>query len=190
MAADPKFRTLMARLQAGSEEAARELVETYGWHVIRAVRRRLNPVLRSKYDSTDFTQAVWASFFADPAAGPAFDSPGSLVTFLKRVAAHKLADAWRARGPGGPRDVGRERHFDSVPIDALHRAAAGDVTPGEAVIAGDEWERFLDGQPPRYREILILLRRGHTHAEIARCLGISAKTVQRLVRRVAPGYAS
>jgi DNA-binding NarL/FixJ family response regulator len=43
---------------------------------------------------------------------------------------------------------------------------------------------MLEHQPPSYRRILVLLRLGHTHGEIAEQLGIHEKTVQRLIRRI------
>ena len=64
------FVALMRRVREGSEAAAWELVDKYGGHLRRAVRRVLNPMLRSKFDSLDFVQLVWDSFFRrrDPGA--------------------------------------------------------------------------------------------------------------------------
>ena len=57
------FRRLMQRVRDGSEEAVWDLVSVYGEAIRRAVRRVLNRNLRSKFDSLDFVQLVWKSFF-------------------------------------------------------------------------------------------------------------------------------
>jgi DNA-binding NarL/FixJ family response regulator len=57
-------------------------------------------------------------------------------------------------------------------------AFAGDVPPG----AGTDPE--LDQLTPREREVLRLLARGYTYKEIARRLGVSAKTVESHVSSV------
>ena len=65
--ANDEFRALMQRLREGSDEAAWQLVEQYGEPIRRAVRRALSARLRPQFDSLDFVQLVWSSFFA-PAA--------------------------------------------------------------------------------------------------------------------------
>jgi DNA-binding NarL/FixJ family response regulator len=62
-------------------------------------------------------------------------------------------------------------------------------TPSQLALAEDQWEQLLKDQPPHYRLILTLLRQGDTHAEIARKVGVSERTVRRLVRKLDPGSA-
>ena len=66
MVQSSEFRDAIDQICSGSEEAAWNFIETYGPHIQRVVRRRLHQSLRSKFDSVDFVQMVWASFFADP----------------------------------------------------------------------------------------------------------------------------
>jgi len=61
---------LIARVRAGDQAAAAELVRDYEPHVRRAVRIQLrDPRLRSVFDSADICQSVMASFFARLALG-------------------------------------------------------------------------------------------------------------------------
>src|SRR5688572_23874581 len=60
------FSTLMQCVREGSADATKELLDRYGPHVLRVVRRKLNRKLRPKFDSVDFVQDVWASFFTTP----------------------------------------------------------------------------------------------------------------------------
>src|SRR5689334_11464718 len=51
----------LARIQAGDEEAARDLLTRYEAEVRLVVRRQLPRLLRSRFDSLDFLQSVWGS---------------------------------------------------------------------------------------------------------------------------------
>ena len=103
-----EFQELMRRLRAGSEDAAREIVARYGNAIRRAIRRRLNPLLRSKFDSADFTQRVWASFFPTPSNLHA-TSPQELMDYLLAVARHDVDNENRRRLEYKEYDVERER---------------------------------------------------------------------------------
>src|ERR1051326_6827453 len=76
-----RFRALMRAAEGGSEEAARELYETYVKYVLRCVRHRLWHRLRSKFDSQDFVQQVWASFFDDRGSLPEFETREDLIAY-------------------------------------------------------------------------------------------------------------
>src|SRR5579864_1112444 len=86
-APDDPFRSLLRRVLTGCPEAAEELHRDYGDHIIRVVRRRLPRRLRPKFDSVDFAQDVWASFFQ---AEHDFKGPEHLMAFLTRVARTKV----------------------------------------------------------------------------------------------------
>src|SRR5215211_2626321 len=77
-----EFRELLTRAQQGSEDAARELYEKYVAHVLRCVRNRMWRRLRSKFDSQDFVQSVWKSFFHDGGKLPDFQTPADLMSYL------------------------------------------------------------------------------------------------------------
>src|SRR5258708_5874829 len=89
------FASLMRRVQEGDEDAAWELLDEYGPHIIRAVRRVLTDRMRSKVDSTDFAQSVWASFFANVATADRFDRPEALMAYLGRLARNKVIEEFR-----------------------------------------------------------------------------------------------
>src|SRR5262245_27253345 len=86
------FRTLMTRARDGSQQAARELFERYGQRLLDAIRRRLRHPLRTRFDSADFAQDVWASFFTG-ALERHFDNADELLAYLARMAKNKVCDA-------------------------------------------------------------------------------------------------
>src|SRR5271170_5545939 len=103
-----EFACLMQRVSAGSQDAARELVERYGAHILRIVRRNLNRRLRAKFDSADFVQAVWASFIALPLDRYNFEQSEALVGFLFHLARNKVVEAVRQRLQTQKYNINRE----------------------------------------------------------------------------------
>jgi RNA polymerase sigma factor (sigma-70 family) len=181
----PSFQRLMEQLRSGSADAPGELLDRYGAHVLRVIRHRLDQRLRQEFDSADFLQDVWKSFFQALPPGRTFDGPEALIAYLAQVARHKVVDACRRRATHA-RDARRERPLDApdgVPAGAV--AAAG-ATPSQEAAANDLWERLVEGLPPQHRRIVALLREGRSHAEIARELRVDRKTVYNLVRRLTP----
>src|SRR6185436_19906947 len=89
----------LARIQAGDEAAARELLTRYESEVRLVVRRQLPRLLRSRFDSLDFLQSVWGSFFVRVRGGaPEFEDSRHLVAFLARAAKNKVIDEYRRAG--------------------------------------------------------------------------------------------
>ncbi len=179
-----KFAFLMAGVRSGSEESVRELLDLYGDHIYRAVRRRLNQQMRSKFDSQDFVQAVWASFFANLPVITHFSRPESLVAFLARVASNKVIDECRRRMQTQKADVTRERSVESTNASPRVSLATTEPSASEVAIANEQWGLLVKGQPPHYRRILELRAKGATNDEIADQLDLSEKTVRRVIRKL------
>jgi RNA polymerase sigma factor (sigma-70 family) len=178
-----EFEQLMRRVRAGCPEAARELFERYGDSVRRVVRARLHQRLRSQYDSADFTQSVWKSFFRIQADRIAFNTPEELVAFLSAIAHNKVIDVFRSRLQAGKRDCSRELPFAFHFGDEKEEPpAARQPTPSQEAIAQEHWERLVEGQPEVVRRALEMLREGHSHREVARCLGVTPKMITRLLQ--------
>ncbi len=179
---DDEFARLVGRIREGSEEAMVELVEKYGHHVYRAVRRRLNRAMRSKFDSGDFVQAVWASFFESRERVLEFPSAKHLILFLARIAHNKVVDEIRRCLTLHGKNIKRE-----VPLDqaGLERTL---ISPGptasEVVMADERLQQMTTRQADRFREIVELRRAGATHFEIAAAMGVNPKTVQRVLARL------
>lgn len=183
------FAELMKRVCTGSQGASRELVERYGAHIIRIIRRKLHRSLRQKFDSTDFVQAVWASFFALPLDNYNFDHSEALVAFLMGLARNKVVETVRQRLQSQKYNVNRERSLDETPGRYSDCLATCGPTPEEIAIAREEWDRLLEGQPAHYQQMLIALRDGDTQQEVARRLGMNERTVRRVLGKLAPGSA-
>jgi RNA polymerase sigma-70 factor (ECF subfamily) len=179
-----EFERLLADIREGSEDAVRRLLDRYGRHILTVIRQKLDVSMRSVFDSLDFFQDVWASFFAGDRER-AFRDPNALIKFLVSVARNKVTDEMRRRLQGGKYNVSREHSLDgSARVEAA--ALADELpAPGEQAMAREEWERLLEGRPLYQRQILELLRQGYTHEEIAAELKVNERTVRRLIQRIA-----
>jgi RNA polymerase sigma factor (sigma-70 family) len=184
---DAEFDELMREVLAGSEDAAEVLFRDYGPYLIQAIRRKLSKRIRSKFDSLDFAQDVWASFFTgEPKT---FSTRAELVAFLTRVAENKVIDTTRRQLNTHKHDVRRERSLDdSTRFDKEDLHAEG-PTPSQIMMSKEEWRIFLNKQPLIYRRVFVLLRDGVTQEQIAAKLGISKRTVQRVAQDYPVGAA-
>jgi RNA polymerase sigma factor (sigma-70 family) len=182
-----RFDQLMRGIQEGSEDARRELIEIYGDHILRVVRRRLHQQMRRQYDSQDFEQAVWASFFGISGDQLTFRTPEELNRYLVTMTVNKLAEAFRQKMQMQRHDVQRERSLQAL---AGTRAEADkrQATPSKFVAADEFWQRILTAcdkaRDEQSRRVFVMLREGHTYDEIAAETGLHVKVIQRLVRDV------
>jgi len=181
---ESEFRSLLDEVAAGSNDAARQLTEQYGRHVVRAVRRYLNTSLRSKVDSQDFVQAIWASFLMDQSALSRIETPRALIAFLSRVARNKVLNECSRRLGTQAYDIRRERSIQrSEGVSAV--LYSRDPSPSQAAVANETRKRLFEGNPEHYQVIVALRLEGNTYTEIAQKTQVSVRTVQRVLDRVA-----
>ena len=180
---DQNFDQLLADLRDGSEEAAWQLIEQYGPHIHRVVRRHLNRRLRGKFDSVDFVQSVWASFFREPEQIQGFRSPEQIVAYLAAAARFKVVDETRRRLGTKKHDVMREESWSESKIEEQENVCVG-PTPDDVAIAREAWNRLVGSETTRHREIVRLRIAGNTYGEIAQKLDIHERTARKVVDRL------
>lgn len=174
------FQALLRQVQQGSHEAARELYETYVDHVLRGVRVRLWHRMRSKFDSQDFVQQVWASFFDGRERLPDFDTPEALVNYLLGMAYNKVTGEGRHLQTQ-KHDIQREQRIATA---AGPHPVSRDPTPSAVAVYHEQYDRLVDRQPPRVKRIVELRLDGKTFEEIAAELEIDESTARRVIKRL------
>jgi RNA polymerase sigma-70 factor (ECF subfamily) len=180
------FQALIARVRAGDEQAASELVRRYEPMVRRAARVRLgDPRLRQVLDSVDICQSVMASFFVRAALGQyELNEPDQLLKLLATMARNKLAN--QARGQrAARRDV---RRVEGGAVEAAE-IPGHDPSPSRYIAARELLEKARDCLSPAELQVLELRQEGKEWAEVAAALGGSPEALRmklaRAVRRAA-----
>jgi RNA polymerase sigma-70 factor (ECF subfamily) len=179
-----EFRQAIERICAGDAEAAWDFIVTYGPHIQRVVRHRLHQKLRPKFDSMDFVQMVWASFFADPRRIAGMREPAELIGYLVTMARNKVIDESRRRLKYQKHNVNRECSLEDVDLSTvkLHQRPE---TPSQIAMARERWLRILRGRPERTRRAMELRVNGASFGEIGAALGIHERTAREMVRSFA-----
>jgi RNA polymerase sigma-70 factor (ECF subfamily) len=178
---------LVRGLRANDQQAAAEVFARFSTRLIALARKRLGGTLRRKVDAEDVLQSAYGSFFAR-AAGGQFDLAdwGGLWALLVRITlrkcGHRLEEFRSAR-----RDLRREVPMGATGDDsvAAWEPLARTPSPAEAAILAETVEgllRALDDE--RHRQVVVLSLQGHELAEIAREVGLSERTVYRVLEKI------
>jgi RNA polymerase sigma factor (sigma-70 family) len=176
------FRQLLSQAEQGDADAARRLLKEFGPHVVRAIRRHLPPDMRSEFDSLDFAQAVWGSFFAQRQQLAHLEDPEQFIGLLAQMARHKVLMEHRKRYATSKRDKTREERQISDPID--EQVLANDPTPSQVAVANDLCRALVADHPQRYQAILEQRLQGRSHEEIAQLLHMHERSVRRVLDRM------
>ena len=177
------FAGLMQRVREGSDEAVFELLEMCEEDIYHSVRRKLNRQLRAKFDSEDFVQAVWATFFAHLSDISKFASRDSLIGYLVRVAGNKVMEEFRRKLMTQKYNLNRECPLDEGNNFVAQSVRSREPSPSDTVILKEQWNRSFDRLSPRDRRIIQLHANQIKGGEIAQELGVHKKTVYRVLRK-------
>jgi RNA polymerase sigma factor (sigma-70 family) len=173
----------LKRIQAGDESAARELLQRYEPEVRLVVRRQLPRLLRSRFDSLDFLQSVWGSFFRRMRDAPTdFEDSRHLVAFLARAAKNKVIDEYR-RAASLKNDMHREEPLWG---DGRRPKEVADPidSPSEVAQAHEVFDRLHALLPEERKTMLELKAEGLSSKDIGERLGVSERTVQRVLEEL------
>ena len=179
-----EFASLISRIRAGSLEAAWDLTERYGPHVHRVVRRVLDSRLRSQFDSADFVQSMWGSFFRHPSQIRSFQTPDDLIRYLVSIARNKVIDRYNSAFKTQKRNLGRTTSLRDSAVKDEALLDRSQPSPLEFAMARERWDRLFANQPLHYQKILQLRIMGNSYVEIADQLKMSERNVRRVIGRL------
>ncbi len=184
MPVDDDFAELMMRAKAGDQAAIRVFLTRFDREVQMMVRARLPKKLRNQYDSADFVQAVWQSFFSDlPEHAPDFEKSVHLRKYLSGVVRNKIYEQHRRLTRTEKYDVLREErlYIRRGDRDVPREVVSSDPSPSQAAQAGDRLEQLTAGRSPQEVDVIRLRRQGMTFEEIAAETGVKERTARRII---------
>ncbi len=175
MSSDP-LDSLLEKLTGGDTVAAAQVFLAYEPYLRMVVRRHLSPGLRTKFDSVDIVQSVWADLLRGfREAGWRFADAAHLRAFLVRLTRHRFIDRLRQHR----RAVEREQPLTGDDWEEL--LPAPDAQPAELAQADELWQEMLELCPPEHRELLRLKREGAPTSEVAARTGLHEGSVRRIL---------
>jgi RNA polymerase sigma factor (sigma-70 family) len=187
VSSDPSFDDLMARLRAGQNDAATQVVNRFAGHLVALARKHLDPRVLQKVDPEDVLQSVFRSFFVRYPSGQfgGFESWDNLWAILAVITMRKCGrrmDYFHA----ACRDIRREVTGQAAPDESTRDVGARDdePTPSEAAMLTETVERLMRSLEGRHREILALSLQGYPPPDISGRLGCTERTVYRVLERV------
>jgi RNA polymerase sigma-70 factor (ECF subfamily) len=174
------FRDLIARIRAGDEKAAAELVRHYEPTIRRVARVRLvDARLRRSFDSMDICQSVFASFFVRAALGQyELEQPQQLLKLLVNMSRKKLIDRVREE-TAERRDHRRLAAGGLVGTDVAARAAS----PSEEVAGAELLDEFRRRLTDEERQLAELRAAGKDWPQIAAECGGTAEALRKKLAR-------
>jgi RNA polymerase sigma factor (sigma-70 family) len=186
---DEGFTDLMARAKAGDQAAIREFLSRFDREVQMMVRALLPKKLRNQYDSVDFAQAVWQSFFSDlPQEAPEFENARHLRKYLAGVVRNKVHEQHRRLTRSQKYDIWREErlYIRKGGQDVPREVVSPDPSPSQAAQASDRLAQLTAGRSQHEVDVIRLRRQGMTFEEIASVTGIKERTARRIIESARP----
>ena len=167
------LHALLEAVKAGDVAAAQRFIDRYESEILLVVRR-MRRNRRFLFDSDDYAQDVWASFFRQIRDLPPLEQPGALVNYLRMMARNKVIDHDRRARAAAKR---LERR---VP---LRQVAAWDpaLSPPLAASQAEEWQRLLLDKSPDQQRVIRLWQSGQRLRAISAATGLHIRRVRRIL---------
>jgi RNA polymerase sigma factor (sigma-70 family) len=174
---------LLHKARAGCSQSAQILCDRYAKHIIWVIRRRLDERLRPLFDSVDFVQEVWLAVFSERFQ-QACQSEKQFLAFLMGTAERKVLMANRKYLDTQKTSRKRQVPLDSPAVCPDRDLQSREPAPHENVQADELWERIRSGAGAKHQVIVELLRLGDSFKAIADAIGLSEKTIRRVVAQL------
>ena len=173
---DQSVDDLIRSLNQGDLKAAEQLFVHFEPYLRMVVRRKIHPRLRSKFDSVDIVQSVWADLLLNlQQSGRKFEDKNHLRNFLNRVVVNRVHDRYRQH----QREVTHQKSMGEMELSEI--PAINQERPSQVMQHDELWQQMLQACPEKHRDILRFRRDGLRHSEIAERTGLHPSSVRRIL---------
>jgi RNA polymerase sigma-70 factor (ECF subfamily) len=178
------LENLLHLLSTGDAAATEVVFRRFEPFLRSIIRRHLLRGERSKFDSEDIVQSVWATVLIGfRAAKWRFVDVPHLRAFLVQVTRHRLQDRRRAHRKA------TEREQPLADLSTEQQPATAEPRPSQLAQRNELWQQILALCPPEHVEIVRLKSMGFSLAEVAAHTGMHYDSVRRVLRTLARRFA-
>ena len=176
------FKYLVRKVQAGDDDAARKLFESYDKHVLSVVRRLKVVPLANVYSTRDFSQAVWASLFNELDLLNGVHESRQFIGLIMAIARNKVVDENRRRTQ--TRRFSGEKNTTRC-VQSLMQQESKVPGPSELAVARERYNRLSSVLSDTHFKVLKMKLAGYSNKAIAEQMGCCVKTVRRWILSIA-----
>jgi RNA polymerase sigma-70 factor, ECF subfamily len=176
--------TLMQRFRDGDQDAAAQLFERYVGKLVSLAQRNLSAQLGRRIDAEDVVQSAFRSFFRGTRDGRfQLESGQDLWRLLAVMTVTKLKKQVEFH-TAAKRDFQMERSPSSDDPHPAHNRKIDDPSPADSLALVEQVER-ISAQLGRDQQRIFAMRlEGHQVEEIGAAIGISERTVRRVLDKI------
>lgn len=183
---DPSSVRIFSGVIAEEPDAAEQLFHRYLQRLCRLVRTRMASRLAQRVDAEDVVMSAYRSFFLSARTGRfRIQEAGELWALLTTITLRKLYRS-AAHHTAEMRSMRREVPIDES-ADQHTWFISEQPSAEEAVGLADEVEAVLASLPQEHRRILELRLQGELLDDIARDVGLSERTIRRVLAEIEDG---
>lgn len=183
---DEVLERLILGLRNNEPWAATDVVRRYGDSLHRIADSRLSPALKRRLDADDVMQSVFRTFFRRVRDSKLqVDDADQLWNLLCAITLTKVREQARFHRR---KKRGIDQEATSAEIaeyEAQHQDVAGPLDPGILKVDfADAFINLLESLDEEENMILILKLGNHSNANIAEHVGVSERTVRRILAKL------
>ena len=178
---------LVKRVKKGDQAALEQLCHTYNERILRIVRMRMGPELRSKMQSMDLVQDTFISAIRSM-ENFTYTNEGDFLRWISKIAENRLRDNID-KFHAGKRDIRKEIPLNNRAQDTYAPSFDPiDSTTPSLIMSKqedlDKLEMAMDKLKPDYREVIKLTKiEGLSYKEVAEKLGKTPDATRMLLAR-------
>jgi len=187
---EERWQRLIEGLRRGEGQVIREFCEQYGSALERLAERHLAPGLRRRIDPEDIVQSACRTFLRRAHVGQfQLEDSEALWQLLCAITLAKVREHVRFHRRQR-RALGQERPLaGEADSQAGFQPVDSGLSPAEATEFADQYEHVLAGLDEEDRQVLELKLQECTNDQVAEQMGLSERTVRRLVKRIRARFA-
>jgi len=184
MASDePQWQQLIDGLRRGEEHVLHDFFDRHGRVLHQIAENHLISGVRRRVDADDVVQSTFRTFFRRAEAGQfQFTDSKKLWSLLCAITLTKVREKTRFH-LRQKRSLKRESRPDADQTNSFD-VAGSEMSPAATAEFSDQFRLLLESLSGEERQIVELRLQDYTNEEIAAEMGISERTVRRILKRL------